>query len=123
MKKIIGGILVTVLALALTATAADPTVEGSWTAAIPRPSGQVAPVTFVFAIAGSKLTGTVSTDSGMHASITDGKIKGDEISFTIEGTNGNFKGKLVGDEIHMKVTYERGEGGGRTMAFLAKRAA
>jgi hypothetical protein len=122
MGKLLWCVAVTSLATALTAVAADATVEGSWTAGIPRPSGLIAGVTFNFQLNGSKLGGTVVTASGLQAAIEDGKVKGDEISFNIEGTNGAFTGKLAGDEIHMKVRYERGEGGGRTMAFVARRA-
>jgi len=74
---------------------------------------------------GDKLTGTVSGMQGRENPISDGKVKGDEISFTVsaETPNGtmktNYTGKLSGDELKMK---GQREGADRTQEFTAKRA-
>ena len=74
---------------------------------------------------GEKLTGTMSAGRRENP-ISDGKITGDEISFTVT-TNArgnevkvNFKGKLSGDEI--RFTRTREGGGGQAQELVAKRA-
>ena len=107
------------------ASAADAAaVAGKWTAQVPGRDGQTREVTFNFKTAGDKLTGTVSGRHG-DTEITDGKVKGDEVSFDVTMTmQGNsmkmtYKGKVAGDEI--KFTRQR-EGSDRTSEFVAHRA-
>ena len=118
-----------VLAAALVSTlplqAADAAVAGKWTAQVPGRDGQTRDVTFNFKTAGDKLTGTMSGRQG-DVEITDGKVKGDEVSFNVKMSfQGNemkmvYKGKLSGDEL--KLTRTR-EGSDRPPAeFTAKRA-
>ncbi|HTT64370.1 MAG TPA: hypothetical protein VMG35_21110 [Bryobacteraceae bacterium] len=109
--------------LALTALAAD--ITGKWTAEVPGRGGQTRETTFTFKVDGNVLTGTVSGFRG-EMPISDGKIEGDQISFTqtLE-FNGNsiklvYKGTVSGDEIKFTRTREGGEG--RTQEFTAKRA-
>src|SRR5262245_38332736 len=86
------------------AWAAD--LDGKWTAQVPGPGGQTREQTFTFKVEGDKLTGTASGRQGDNP-ISDGKISGDEISFTVKvNFNGNdvtlvYKGKVSGDEIKM----------------------
>ncbi len=76
---------------------------------------------------GDKLTGTVNGRMG-DTPISDGKIDGDNVSFTVvREFNGNqfkqnYKGKLDGDTIHFTVTTEGGMGGGRERKIDVKRA-
>jgi hypothetical protein len=123
MKTKRGAFLIFLLALTAAAVlAAD--VSGKWVAQMQGRNGQTQEVTFNFKADGNQLTGTVTTRRG-ESQISDGKINGDEISFTQElEFNGNrmkflYKGKVAGDEI--KFTRER-EGGQRTQEFTAKRA-
>jgi hypothetical protein len=109
--------------LAISALAAD--VNGKWTAQVPGRGGQTREVTFNFKADGGALTGTVSGPQG-DLDISDGKIDGDQISFTqtLE-FNGNsikflYKGTVSGDEIKFTRTREGGEG--RSQEFTAKRA-
>jgi len=122
-------VLVAVLAAALVSSslplrAAEAAVAGKWTAQVPGRDGQTRDVTFNFKTAGDKLTGTVSGRQG-DTEITDGKVKGDEVSFDVTMTmQGNtakmtYKGKVAGDEI--KFTRQR-EGSDRTSEFTAHRA-
>jgi hypothetical protein len=105
------------------AWAAD--VDGKWTAQVPGRGGQTRETTFTFKAEGEKLTGTVSGMQG-DSPISDGKISGDEISFTLKlNFQGNeitflYKGKLSGDEIKMTRTRQGGDQPGQE--FTAKRA-
>jgi hypothetical protein len=113
-----------VLAAITMAWAAD--VSGKWVAQVPfGRDGQTREQTFTFKAEGTKLTGTVSGMQG-DSPISDGKITGDEISFTQAlSFNGQdikliYKGKVSGDEI--KFTRSR-EGSDRPPSeFTAKRA-
>lgn len=109
--------------LTLTALAAD--VTGKWTAQVPGRGGQTREATFNLKADGNTLTGTISGPRG-DADIADGKIEGDQISFTqtLE-FNGNtikflYKGTVSGDEIKFTRTREGGEG--PAQEFTAKRA-
>jgi hypothetical protein len=105
------------------AWAAD--VTGKWVAQVPGRDGQTRETTFNLKAEGEKLTGTVSGMRGDNE-ITDGKISGDEISFTVKlSIQGNeitllYKGKISGDEI--KFTRSRQGGDQPGQEFTAKRA-
>jgi hypothetical protein len=105
----------------MTAAAAD--VSGKWTAQVPGRGGETRETTFNFKADGSKLTGTMTGMQG-DLQIADGKVMGDEISFTVNvNFNGNemkmmYKGKVSGGEI--KFTRTR-EGSDRTAEFTAKK--
>ena len=100
-------------------------VDGKWTAQVPGRGGQTRETTFTFKAEGEKLTGTVSGMQGDNP-ISDGKISGDEISFTVKlNFQGNeitflYKGKVSGDEIKMTRTRQGGDQPGQE--FTAKRA-
>ncbi|HEU0179653.1 MAG TPA: hypothetical protein VFV58_35935 [Blastocatellia bacterium] len=106
------------------AWAAD--VSGKWTAQVPGRNGQTRETTFNFKVEGDKLTGTMSGMQGGDNPISDGKISGDEISFTVKiSFNGNdvtllYKGKVSGDEIKMTRSRQGGDQPGQE--FTAKRA-
>ena len=94
-------LLPALLVLAIPACAAD--IAGKWTASFDTQVG-VQNYTYVFKVEGAKLTGTTESQFG-KTEITDGTVKGDEISF-VENLNyeGNalrieYKGKISGDEI------------------------
>lgn len=101
-----------VLGLAVLAAAAD--LNGKWVAQVPGRDGQMRETTFNFKAEGDKLTGTMSGRQGDMA-ISDGKIKGDEISFTVVANFGGnevkllFKGKVTGDEMKLSRTREGGD--------------
>ena len=108
--------------LATMAYAAD--VTGKWTAQVPGRGGQTRETTFNFKVAGDTLTGTVSGRQG-DTPISDGKVKGDDISFVVKMSFGgndvkvDYKGKVSGDEIKFTVTRE---GGQQAQEYTAKRA-
>src|SRR5881394_502685 len=115
--------LVTCAVLALGAFAqaqaadkADPT--GTWTWTSPgRNGGPDRKSTLKLKLDGDKLTGTLSAPGrggqNNDADIADGKLKGDDISFTvIREFNGNkitakYNGKISGDSIKGKIEIER----------------
>jgi opacity protein-like surface antigen len=116
-------LVVLTMAIAVAVCAAD--ITGKWTAQVPGRDGQMRETTFNFKVDGEKLTGTTSGPQGAEAPISDGKVKADELSFTVTMSFGgndvklNYKGKVTGDEI--KFTRTR-EGADRSTEFTAKRA-
>lgn len=115
------------LLLVITAMAWAADVNGKWTAQIPGRQGNTQETTFTFKAEGGKLTGTISGQQG-ETPIADGKISGDEISFTVtRERQGNtikqvFKGKISGDEIKFTRSIEGGQGDRPPVEFTAKRA-
>jgi hypothetical protein len=94
-------------------------------AQVPTRGGETRETTFMFKQAGSQLTGTMSGRRG-DTQIQDGKVEGDNISFTVTLSFGGneikllYKGVVSGNEI--KFTREREGGGGQPQEFTAKRA-
>jgi hypothetical protein len=113
-----------VIAFAAIAHAAD--VAGKWTADVPGRGGQAQATTFDFKVSGETLTGTVTNQRG-STEITDGKVMGDELSFTQKlEFNGNsfvikYTGKVDGATLKMKRMREGGDGAAQE--FTAKRPA
>ncbi len=114
-------LLLTLFALfAFTAAAAD--ISGTWKATAEGPNGSMER-TFVFQQDGTKLTGkTISSRFG-EAQIQNGKIEGDNLSFTITmNFNGDemkvsYTGKVEGDQIKLTA-----EAGGNTFEWTAKKS-
>ena len=99
-------------------------VSGKWVAQVPGRGGQTREITINLKADGGNLTGSVTTMRG-DAPISDGKIDGDNVSFTqVMEFNGNqvkihYKGKVSGDQIQF--TREREGGEGEAAQFTAKR--
>ncbi len=126
-KIILIGIVV-VLTMAATLIAAD--IAGKWTA-----QAQGSDITMNFKVEGTTLTGTLENSQMPGAvDIKDGKIDGDNISFTIVRKMGEtemkieWKGKITGDEIKFKREVAGGggmtggPGGGAAEEIVARRA-
>jgi opacity protein-like surface antigen len=104
-------VLMTVLAGA--ALAAD--ITGNWTGATDQFT-----LTFAFKQDGEKLTGTVTGPQGDPLPISDGKVQGDKLSFTVKiDMGGNsmkitHEGVIKGEEITLSTKVEGGQdfGGG-----------
>jgi len=102
------------LALTTPAWAAD--VTGKWVAEREGRQGPME-ITFNFQVAGSELTGTMNTQFG-ETPISEGKVKGDEISFIIVRSFGGnetktlYKGKVAGDEISFTTEMQGAPAGG-----------
>ena len=101
-------------------------IDGKWTAEVPGRNGTNT-TTFTLKASGEKLEGTVSGRMG-DAPISDGTIKGNDVSFAVvrDTPNGKFTikyvGKLAGDELKLTMTREGGQGGGQGVEITAKRA-
>src|SRR5262245_35423017 len=99
-------------------------VNGKWVAQVPGRDGTPRETTFTFKVEDGKLTGSVSGRQG-DTPISDGKIEGDNISFSRSLSAGgnnikiNYKGKVSGDEIKFSVTRE---GADQAQEFTAKRS-
>mgnify|MGYP006287814363 CR=1 FL=1 len=111
------------LSAAFTLLAAAADVTGKWIAQVPGRDGQTREVVYTFKADGAKLNGSMSGPQGAEIAISDGKIDGDNIAFTVKlEFNGNsmvrnYSGILAGDEIKMKSQTQRG-----AQEFVAKRA-
>lgn len=106
---------------AFTAAAADLT--GKWKATAEGPNGSMER-TFDFKVEGAKLTGeTVSSMMG-KSTLANGKVEGDNFSFTItvkfqdNEMQVSYKGKVTGNEITMTASFA---GGDQTMEWKGKR--
>jgi hypothetical protein len=115
MSKIISISFIVLLALA-SAMAAD--VTGKWTATIPGGQGD-STVTLVFKADGNNLTGTLNnTQMPGEVAISEGKISGDNISFSLMRKIGEtemkivWKGKIAGNEIKFTRETQGGAAGG-----------
>jgi hypothetical protein len=105
------------LLLPAAATAAD--VSGKWKAEFTTPDGTARVSTFTFKVDGATLTGSVAGAQD-ESPIKDGKINGDDISFTAERPFGTFTyiGKVKGNEIVLKVSFND-----QTFEMTAKKTA
>ncbi|HEY4363005.1 MAG TPA: hypothetical protein VGN17_18695 [Bryobacteraceae bacterium] len=98
--------LVLAALLATSAFAAD--VDGKWSGNMTTPGGDVA-VGFTFKADGATLTGTTTGPDGMDVKITDGKLDGNNISFTVNLDFGgmpfmlNYKGVLTNGQIKFNI--------------------
>ncbi len=121
MRKFAIALAFALVAFTVAAVAAD--VTGAWKANMPGRDGQTREVTFTFKQDGDKLTGTTGGSRG-DTPIADGKVSGDEISFTVvREFQGNqvkmlYKGKVSGNEIQFKMQRE---GSDREREFTAKK--
>lgn len=108
-------------ALAIAVYAAD--VTGKWSYEVQGRAGAMTQ-TLNLKQDGSQLTGTVSGGRGGEVQISDGKVDGDNVSFTVvREFQGNkfttkYSGKVAGDEL--KLTIEGGRGG--SVEVTAKRS-
>jgi hypothetical protein len=108
---------------ALTASAAD--ISGNWKATAEGPNGTMER-TFVFKVDGTKLTGETTSSFLGKSVIENGKVEGDDVSFTIKAKfednemTLNYKGKIVNAN-EIKFTVESPMGG-NTIEWVAKRA-
>jgi hypothetical protein len=125
--------LLVILLFAVTAVAAD--VSGVWIAQIKNPNGALSERIFTFKVAGDKLTGTIAnrniataifqepgkppltgtlkTQGPPAQEISDGKISGNEISFTFpggQGTTNVYTGNISGDQISFTMETKWPEG-------------
>ena len=104
-----------ILLMTVCAFAAD--VTGKWKATTQGPNGEMQ-LTFNLKQDGGTVTGTVESPMGEMA-VSEGKIDGDNISFTVATDQFKVvhKGTVSGDEMKLKVDI-----GDQTMEMTATRA-
>jgi hypothetical protein len=113
-------LLVLFALFAAAAFAAD--ITGNWKATAEGPNGSMER-TFVFKQDGTKLTGETTSSMLGKSTITDGKVEGDTVTFTITGRFGdqemklNYKGK-INSATEIKFTVDAA---GNTIDWLAKK--
>jgi len=106
---------------AFTASAAD--ISGNWKGTAETPNGMIER-TFVFKVDGHKLTGETTSNYLGKSAIEDGKVDGDDVSFSLtvkmQGSEAkvSYKGKVDGDTIKFTVEVQ---GFGQTLEMTAKR--
>ena len=95
-------------------------VAGKWTAKVPGGQGGAeSDVTLVLKVDGTTVTGTLNNSQMPgDVEIKEGKVTGDEVSFSLMRTIGQaetkvlWKGKIAGDEIKFTRSTEGGAAGG-----------
>jgi hypothetical protein len=111
--------------LTLSALAAD--ISGTWKGTAEGPNGNIER-TFVFKVDGNKFTGETTSAMMGKSTITDGKLDGDNLSFSITAkfqdneVKLSYKGKVSGNEIHLTSEMAGGDGGGMKLEWIAKKA-
>ena len=86
-------ILVLVLILVAGFAFAAP-IDGKWVGEIQGMDGSPTKISYTFKADGDKLTGTTSSPDGKEMAIKDGKINGDNISFSVSFDMGGQEIKL-----------------------------
>jgi hypothetical protein len=108
-------LFVATIALVFTFAAMAADVTGKWVAEMPgRNGGPPRQMTFDLKQNGSTLTGTMSGGMGRGGAtpveISDGKVDGDNVSFTVKRDTPNgpmemkYKGTVSGDDLKLKYT-------------------
>ena len=94
--------------LLLTASAFAADVDGKWTGTMMTPMGDVV-VNYTFKADGAKLAGFTTGPDGAEVKISDGKVDGSNLSFSITFDFGgmpftmNYKGVLAKDQIKFTI--------------------
>ena len=112
-------VLTVVFGLAFAAFGAEK-AAGTWKATIETPQGRQES-TFVLKEDGGKVTGTVGGGMLGTQQISDGKLDGDKISFSITTDFGviSYKGAIKGDDMNLTITVGDGQ---FTLDVVAHRA-
>ena len=120
-QLVFASILTAILVVA--ASAAD--ISGNWKGTADF-NGQAIERTFIFKVDGTKLTGETNSELLGKSTIENGKIDGDNITFTITANlQGNelkmtYKGKVTGNTI--KLSVDLGADVGGTIEWTLKKA-
>ena len=96
------------------AIAAD--IDGNWEGEVAgMGGGEPMKVNYTFKADGNTLTGNTKGMDGNDMAIADGKIDGNDFSFSLDfgmGQPMTFKGTVKGDTLEMKMAMGEGGGGG-----------
>ena len=107
-------ILAMVMVLGMVSAAAwGADISGKWVTEVAGfGGGEPMKIFYDFKVDGTNLTGTTGPE-GMESPFSEGKIDGDNISFTVAfgEMKMKMKGKVVGEEIKLTMEMEGGMGG------------
>ncbi len=84
-------------------------IDGKWVGEIQGMDGSPTKISYTFKADGDKLTGTTTSPDGKEMAIKDGKINGNNISFSIAFDMGgqemkmDMKGVLNGDDLKLSM--------------------
>jgi len=115
------GLLLGLLLVSAPAFAAG--VDGDWSGSLDTPNGPVA-VSYSFKADGATLTGSTTGPDGAKLPIKDGKVNGDNISFTVDVDMGGnamtlkYTGVVAADSIALTTDFQ-----GQAIKFTVKKAA
>lgn len=111
---------------ALPALAAD--IDGKWNASVDTPQGALVLV-FEFKADGEKLSGTISNDMMGNLPISEGTVKGNDVTFKLSIDGGPagaitvaYKGAVKGDDLTLVSKFDAGQGEAMETQLVAKRA-
>jgi hypothetical protein len=105
------------------ALAAD--ISGNWSGTI-HAGDEPVPLTFAFKQDGEKLTGTVTHPQGPPLTLSDGKVQGEKVTFSVQAEmNGSLtkfvgEGVVKGEEITLNLKAEGGPDFGSTLLKRVK---
>ena len=117
-------LLISTILFTIAAFAAD--INGNWKATADGPNGAMER-TFTFKVEGTKVTGETTSSLVGKSTITDGKLDGDTITFTITATMQgtelklNYKDKVNGKEMTLTSENTAGGGAGAPIEWKAKK--
>jgi hypothetical protein len=112
-----------ILIAAVCASALASDISGNWKATAEGPNGSMER-TFTFKVDGNKVTGETTSSLMGKSVITDGKVDGDTVTFTITAKLQDnemkltYKGKITDKEI---VFESSAGGGGQSIEWHAKK--
>lgn len=115
------GLLLGLLLVSAPAFAAG--VDGDWSGSLDTPNGPVE-VSYSFKADGATLTGSTTGPDGAKLPIKDGKVAGDNISFTVDVDMGGnamtfkYTGVVAADSIALTTDFQ-----GQAIKFTVKKAA
>ncbi len=108
--------ILTVLFMLVAGMASAATIDGNWAGEVQGMDGNAMKITYTFKADGNTLTGTTKGMDGNDIAIQDGKIDGDNFSYSLDfgmGQPMKFKGTVKGDTIEIK--FDMGDMGGGGM--------
>jgi hypothetical protein len=112
--------ILTVLFVLVAGMASAADIDGNWAGEVPgMGGGEPMKINYTFKADGTNLTGNTKSMDGSDLAIKDGKIDGNNFSYTLDmmGQSMKHTGTVKGDTMELKV--EMGEGGGGGMPEMA----